>query len=346
MRIAQIATLATTVREKGSDSIETLVWLLSRELAGLGHEVTVFAAAGSEVSAGCELVENSPGTYGSQGAPSDWHTCEWMHLCRAVEQSRRFDVIHSHNYLWGVPLTRLAAAPMVHTLHIMPSEDEATLLRMYPDACVTAISQSQWQEFADVAPRDVIHHGLATEQFTFRETPEDYVCYLGRFTPGKGPVAAIEAARRLGMRLRMAGPADDYFRAAVAPHVDGVNVSHVGTVAGPGRDALLGGARALLYPVAEGEPFGLVIAEAMMCGTPVAAMRRGAVTELIEEGVTGYTADTPEAFADAVRKCMSLDRGRVRERAEARFSSRRMALGYLDVYERLVAGRKAAGGAP
>lgn len=336
MRIAQIATLATPVREKGSDSIETLVWLLSRELAAMGHEVTVFAAAGSEVGDGCALVENSPGTYGSQGAPWDWHLCEWTHLCRAVEQSGRFDVIHSHNYLWGVPLQRLAAAPMVHTLHIMPSDDEAALLRMHPDACVTAISQAQWLEFPDVAPRDVIHHGLALEQFTFRETPEDYVCYLGRFTPGKGPVAAIEAARRLGLTLKMAGPADDYFRAAVHPHVDGVNVVHVGTVAGPGRDALLGGARAMLYPVAEGEPFGLVIAEAMMCGTPVAAMRRGAVAELVDEGVTGYTADTPEEFAGAVRKCLELDRARVRERALARFSSRRMAMSYLDVYQRLV----------
>jgi glycosyltransferase involved in cell wall biosynthesis len=325
MRIAQVATLATTVREKGGDSIETLVWLLSRELAAMGHAVTVFAAAGSEVCDGCELVESSPGTYGSPGALADWHLCEWTHLCRAVEQSRRFDVIHSHNYLWGVPLQRLAAAPMVHTLHIMPSEDEASLLRMHPGAAVTAISAAQWQEFPDVAPRDVIHHGLAAEQFTFRETPEHYVCYLGRFTPGKGPVAAIDAARRLGLPLRMAGPVDDYFREAVGPHVDGVNVVHVGVVAGPGRDALLGGAGAMLYPVAEGEPFGLVVAEAMMCGTPVAAMRRGAVAELIEEGVTGYTAETPEEFADAARKCLGLDRARIRERAVARFDSRRMA---------------------
>jgi glycosyltransferase involved in cell wall biosynthesis len=234
---------------------------------------------------------------------------------------------------------------MVHTLHIMPSDDEAALLRMNPDACVTAISQAQWLEFPDVAPRDVIHHGLAMEQFTFRETPADYLCYLGRFTPGKGPVAAIEAARRLGITLRMAGPADDYFRAAVQPHVDGVNVIHVGTVAGPGRDALLGGARAMLYPVVEGEPFGLVIAEAMMCGTPVAAMRRGAVAELVDEGVTGYTADTPEEFADAVRKCLELDRARVRERAVARFSSRRMAISYLDVYKRLVEAPGGRGGA-
>jgi glycosyltransferase involved in cell wall biosynthesis len=268
-----------------------------------------------------------------------------MHLCRAVEQSRRFDVVHSHNYLWGVPLQRLAAAPMAHTLHIMPADDEAALLRMYPHAWVTAISAAQWSEFPDVAPLDVIHHGLAAEQFTFRETPDDYVCYLGRFTPGKGPVAAIEAARRLRLPLRMAGPADDYFRAAVEPHVDGEGVVHVGVVAGPGRDALLGGAQALLYPVAEGEPFGLVIAEAMMCGTPVAAMRLGASTELIEEGITGYTAETPEEFESAVLRCLTLDRARVRERAVARFSSRRMALSYLDVYQRLVDSARGTGGA-
>jgi glycosyltransferase involved in cell wall biosynthesis len=343
MRIAQVATLSSPVRERGSDSIEGLVWLLARELTRAGHAVTVFAAAGSEVCEGCELVEGSPGTYAAQGAPADWHLCEWMNLCRAVEQSRRCDVIHSHNYLWGVPLVRLSAAPMVHTTHIMPSDDEATLLRLYPDACATAISRTQWAEFPDVAPRDVIYHGIPAEQFTFRDTPGDYVCYLGRFIPGKGPVAAIEAARAVGIPLRMAGPADEYFRAAVAPHVDGVNVVHVGTVAGPQRDALLGGARALLYPVVEGEPFGLVIAEAMMCGTPVAAMRRGAVAELVDEGVTGYTAETPGEFADAVRKCLALDRGRIRERAEARFSSCRMAAAYVEVYERMRAEHGGAG---
>jgi glycosyltransferase involved in cell wall biosynthesis len=346
MRIAQVSTLATPVKRKGAGSIEGLVWLLALEQSHMGHEVTVFAAGGSEACDGVELVETLPGPYGSAGVPADWQLSEWLHLCRAVEQSRRFDVIHSHNYLWGIPLERLSAAAMVHTTHVMPGDDEVKLLRTRPDACVTAISTAQWGQFPEFAPHDVIHHGVDADQFTFRETPEDYVCYLGRFTPGKGPLAAIDAAGRLGLPLQMAGPPDDYYRGKVEPRVDGVNVQYVGAIGGPRRDAFLGGARALLYPVKAAEPFGLVIAEAMMCGTPVAAMRRGAVAELIDEGVTGFAADTPEGLVDALQKCLALDRARVRERAQLRFSSRRMALDYVRVYERLLAGRRGSGARP
>src|SRR5262245_55078258 len=145
MRIAQIATLSTPVCREGSDSIESLVWLLSRELTLQGHEVTVFAAAGSEVYG--ELVTTLPGPCGTAGTPEDWQLCEWINLCRAVEQSSRFDVLHSHSYLWGLPLQALARAPMVHTLHISPYEDEARLWSLVPGARVTALSHFQWSAF-------------------------------------------------------------------------------------------------------------------------------------------------------------------------------------------------------
>src|SRR5215468_4168722 len=137
MRIAQVATLATPVRRERSDSIEYLVWLLSRELTRMGHEVTVFAAAGSEVDG--ELVATLPGPYGTAGSPDDWQLCEWINLCRAVEQSGRFDVLHSHAYLWGLPLQGLARAPVVHTLHVSPYDEEARLWSLFPDARVTAV---------------------------------------------------------------------------------------------------------------------------------------------------------------------------------------------------------------
>ena len=139
MRIAQVSTLASPVRRDQAASVEHLVWLLTRGLIELGHEVTVFASGNSRTDG--ELVATLPGTYGDEGVPIDWQLCEWINLCRAVEQSGRFDVLHSHAYLWGLPLQPLSQAPMVHTLHIAPEEDSLRLWSMWPEARVTAISQ-------------------------------------------------------------------------------------------------------------------------------------------------------------------------------------------------------------
>ncbi len=138
MRIAQISTPATRVRAIGSGSVEGIVWLLTRELTRLGHEVTVFAAAGSETDG--EVIETLPGSYASQGSPDDWQLCEWINLCRAIEQSNRFDVLHSHAYLWGIPLQGSSCAPMVHTTHVLPVDDTARLWAMSPNSCVNATS--------------------------------------------------------------------------------------------------------------------------------------------------------------------------------------------------------------
>ena len=337
MRIAQISTLSTPVRREGSDSVESLVWLLSRELTRMGHEVTVFAAAGSEVCG--ELVSALPGPYGTAGAPNDWQACEWVNLCRAVAQSARFDVLHSHAYLWGLPLQALSRAPMVHTLHVMPYDDEARLRALAPAAPVTALSHYQWAAFPEFRPAAVVPHGVDSTQFTFRAEPEDYVCFLGRFIPGKGPVEAVAAAKGLGLRLLLAGPGNDYFRQHVEPLVDGRSVEYVGFVSGRDRDRLLGGAKALLYPVQAPEPFGLVMIEAMMCGTPVAATAVGAASEVVDEGVTGFSAPDTAGLIARMPEVLRLDRARVRERAERRFSARRMAAQYAEVYA------EAAGGA-
>src|SRR5262249_37203715 len=162
----------------------------------------------------------------------NWFLCEWINLTRAVEQSARFDVLHSHAYLWGIPLQGLARAPMVHTTHVCPDPDAVRLWSAAPGSCVTAISRFQWREFPQLRPAAIIQHGVDESQFTFRAEPEDYACYLGRFTAGKGPLAAVRAARALGLRLLLAGPADAYFNKHVRPLVDGRWVEYVGTVAG------------------------------------------------------------------------------------------------------------------
>src|SRR5687768_15908945 len=162
MRIGLLSTFSTPVSHSGGGSIEQLVWLLARELTALGHDVTVFAAAGSDLSraGGAKFVATLPGTYARDGAPYDWQLCEWVSMCRAVEQSGAFDVLHAHAYLWSLPLGPVARCPMVHTLHILPDEDHARLRALYPHECVTGISAFQWSEFEpQLAPARVIHHG-------------------------------------------------------------------------------------------------------------------------------------------------------------------------------------------
>jgi len=335
MRIAQIATLSAPVGPETGGSVESLIWLLTRELAKLGHEVTVFGTAGSQADG--EVVVTMPGPYARDGALEDWHLCEWVNLCRAVEQSGRFDVLHSHAYLWGIPLQPFARAPLVHTTHIVPDEDSAKLWAASPLSQVTAISRHQWSAYPDLKPAAVIPHGVDLAQFTFREQPEDYLLYLGRFVSGKGPLLAIETARNLGLRLVLAGPSNSYFREKIQPLVDGKSIEYVGFVAGKERDHLLGGARALIYPIQYPEAFGLVLVEAMLCGTPIAAMRLGAVPEIVEEGVSGFTAATPQEFSAAVTNCFALDRRRIQGRAREKFSAAKMAQAYAACYESILA---------
>jgi glycosyltransferase involved in cell wall biosynthesis len=337
VRIAQVSTMGKPVRRDGTDSIQQHVWLLTDRLIDLDHEVTVFASADSETSG--ELVGTLPGSYGKNGAPGDWRLCEWINICRAIEESARFDVIHIHAYLWGMPLQGLTQTPLIHTLHIMPqnSYDSVGLWSLWPKSRVTAISNYQWSAFPQFDPMAVIYHGVDPTNFMFRAEPDDYLCFLGRFTDQKSPLKAIKTAKNLGMRILLAGPEDDYYRAHIAPLVDGKSVEFMGFVDGQRRSQLLAGARALLYPINQPEPFGLVLIESMMCGTPVAVMGMGAVPEIVDEGITGCTAASLNEFPEAVRRAVLLDRHEVRRQAVARFSADRMAREYSKLYAKVAA---------
>ena len=333
MRIAQISTLSAPVAEESSGSIETWLWLLTRELVRLGHDVSVFGTADSVLPEGAHLRATQPGPYGKNGAIDDWQLCEWLNICRAVEHSSEFNVLHSHAYLWSLPLSRISKAPLVHTTHIVPDDNAAKLWTQFPEACVTAISQQHWSGYSALRPAAIIHHGVDVSKFTLNRTPGDYVCYVGRFVSGKGPRQAIAIARKLGIPLLMAGPRSVYFREQVQPLVDGKSVEYVGFVKGAERDRLLGGARALLYPIQFPESFGLVLVEAMLCGTPVAAMKLGAVPEIVEEGVTGAMAESTDRMPEALTRAMALDRSKVRTAAELNFSAGQMARRYAQLYE-------------
>ena len=338
MRIALVSTLSAPVRPDSGGSVEAWTWLLARELGRLGHQGTVFGCSGSEADG--EVVVTLPGPYGAPGSYDDWQLCEWINLCRAVEESGRFDVLHTQAYLWGIPLQRLAKAPLVHTLHVVPDDNAARLWQSAPQACVTAISNHQWSAWPGLVPAAIVPHGVDLCQFTLQETPDDYVLYLGRFTSGKGPIQAINAASAVGVRLVMAGPENPYFREKVKPLIDGKSVEYAGLVRGAARDKLLGGARALLYPIQYPEAFGLVLVEAMLCGTPVAAMRFGAVPEILEEGLSGLTATSEQEFERLIPKCFTLDRRAIRQRAEQRFSAQRMAGDYEKVYAKVCGQRQ------
>ena len=333
MRIAQVATLAAPVLAESTGSVESLVWLLAREFRKLGHDVTVFGTRDSKVEGKLESV--LPGPYGSPGSLNDWHVCEYLNLANAVSQARDFDILHTHAYLWGLPLEPLCSSKMVHTMHIVPDDDAARLWKLHPGAAVTALSQHQWSEYPELKPAAVIPHGLDTSEFEFCETPDDYVLYLGRFVSGKGARHAIRYARELGSRLLLAGPENAWFREHVKPHVDGKNVEYVGYVSGARKIQLLGRARALLYPIQFPEAFGLVLIESMLCGTPVVAMGIGATPEIVEEGVTGFCAADTDEFLRAIPKAFALPRRAIRAAAECRFSAERMACDYANVYQQL-----------
>jgi glycosyltransferase involved in cell wall biosynthesis len=194
-----------------------------------------------------------------------------------------------------------------------------------------------------------IHHAVDTEVFAFRADPEDYLLFLGRFTPGKGVLEAIEAARRTGMRLLVAAAENEYYREVVAPLVNGHDVVFVGEADRRAAACLLAGARALIYPVQTAESFGLVLTEAAACGTPVAALNRGAVQEIVEDGLTGGVFDNLDALVAGLPRVLSLDRRRIRARTVERFGVDRMVDDYLTVYERLVSpehARRPAKGSP
>src|SRR5207302_4941078 len=228
----------------------------------------------------------------------------------------------------SLAFTRLCSTPIVQTLHHSPSAAEVQLWTRYPEAPFVAISKEQERLLDGLNVVGTVLHGIDTDNFSFRETPEDYLLFLGRFTEGKGVLQAIDVARRVGMKLILAAAEDDYYREKIAPHVDGTQIVYFGEADFAAKVKLYGGARALVYPVQAREPFGLVLAEAMACGTPVVALDLGAVREVVDEGVTGMIFRDLDAMAANMKSVFAFDRRRIREQAVARFGIERMVNEY------------------
>jgi glycosyltransferase involved in cell wall biosynthesis len=336
VRIAHIAPVATTIPPPKSGSVETMTSLLTEGLVARGHDVTLYATADSKTSARLNAIY--PHGYWHDEHMWPWELYEMLNLAAAVERSAEYDIIHyeAAYYPMSLAFARLSPTPIVQTLHHSPSAAEIKLWARYPEAPFVAISNEQARLLVGLNVVDTVLHGIDTDNFTFQARPDDYLLFLGRFTEGKGVLQAIEIAKRVGMRLILAAAEGEYYREKIAPHVDGRTIVYYGEADFDAKVKLYGGARALLYPIQAREPFGLVLAEAMACGTPVAALDRGAVREVVDEGVTGMVFDNLEQMANDLPRVLDLDRRRVRERAVTRFGVARMVNEYVDVYTRLV----------
>jgi glycosyltransferase involved in cell wall biosynthesis len=342
MRIAQISPLIESVPPKLYGGTERVVSYLTEELVKLGHNVTLFASGDSQTAA--ELVACVP-----KALRLDPHVREplahhVLELEAVRRRAREFDILHFHTDYLAFPLLRELGAPAVTTLHgRLDLPDLQPLYAEFGDMPLVSISHDQRTPLAGANWVGTVHHGLPAELYSFQPFPRgDYLAFLGRISPEKRPDRAVAIAKAAGVPLKIAAKvdrADDaYFRAEIAPLLDDPLVEFIGEVDDAGKSEFLGHARALLFPIEWPEPFGLTMIEAMACGTPVIAWARGAVREIVDEGVTGLLVDSVEDAADAVGRVAALSRREVRLQFERRFLARRMALDYQAIYRSLMVG--------
>jgi glycosyltransferase involved in cell wall biosynthesis len=343
LRIAHVAPVATRIPPPKSGSVQTMTSLLTEGLVARGHDVTLFATGDSTTSATLHAIY--PYGYWHDEAMWPWELYEMLNIAAAVEQARAFDIIHyeASYYPMSLAFARLSPTPIVQTLHHAPGASEVKLWQRYPEAPFIAISNEQARLLTGLRVAGVVLHSVDIDRYVFRAEPDDYLLFLGRFTEGKGVLQAIDVARRAGMRLLLAAAEEPYYREHVAPQVDGRQIVYVGEADFDAKVKLYGGARALLYPVQAAEPFGLVMAEAMACGTPVAALDRGAVREVVDEGLTGCVFTDLDAMVQGLARVLDLDRREVRRHAVVRFGVDRMVDEYVAVYRAIIGvGRKTA----
>jgi glycosyltransferase involved in cell wall biosynthesis len=339
MRIAMISTPFVSVPPPRYGGTELIVAELVRGLAGAGHEVTLFATGDSHAPDGVELRAR----FDEAMWPPDPYV-ELEHVAWSFEQlladSRPYDLVHAHTPS-ALAFGRLLDAALVYTVHHDNSAEHASLRALYSRsrAQFVAISARQRALFAELADARVIHHGLDPARHPLERGDGGYCAYLGRFAAEKGVHHALDAAALAGLPIRLGGkphPKDhDYFEEEVAGRLCAPGVTYVGEVGGHYKRALLGGARALLFPIEWEEPFGLVMIEAMLMGTPVLAFPRGSVPEVVDEGLTGFICRDSDEMARRLHQLEGFDRGACRRRALERWTTARMVRDHVAVYEQL-----------
>ena len=342
MKIAQVAPLWESVPPKLYGGTERIVSYITEELVRMGHDVTLFASGDSETAARLEAVcpqalRLNTGIF-NRDAPMT------MLQERSLGATGDFDAIHSHLDFLGFPLARRNPLPVVTTLHgRLDLPELQPVFREYADMPLVSISDAQRQPLPWANWHATIYHGLPRNLYSFHPQPQQYLAFLGRISPEKRPDHAIELAKRTGIPLRMAAkvdPADlQYYLAEIEPLLDHPLIEFIGEISDEEKDNFLGNALALVCPYDWPEPFGLVLIEALACGTPVLAYRRGAIPEIIDNGVTGYVSQNLSEMAEAVGRLSEIDRRRCRGAFEERFTVDRMAHNYVALYKRIIEDR-------
>lgn len=341
MRIAQLAPLWERVPPPAYGGIEMVVYHLTEELTRLGHQVTLFASGDSCTSA--ELRSVFPRSLRTADDLQHKLPYDWLHHAVALRAADEFDIIHNHAGELPMAMSLLIRRPMLSTLHGLVIPDTRLVWDYYPWYYNT-LSHAARRAMPPVKCPNylgVVYNGIDVAAFPFSPVKSDYLLFLSRIAPEKGTHLAIEIARRIGCRLIIAGKVDpvdrEYYTTVIKPRIDGALVEYVGEATREQAKDLLRQARCLLLPLCWEEPFGLVMVEAMACGTPVVAMRRGAAPELVIEGVTGFLGDSVDDLCRAIPQVETLDPVRCRQHVAENFSVQRMVQGYLRLYEQILA---------
>ena len=342
MKIAQVAPLAESVPPKLYGGTERVVSYLTEELVRQGHDVTLFASGDSVTRA--RLVAACDRSLRLDRRCIDEMAHNLLLLERVFQHASQFDVIHFHIDYLHFPLSRRQPYAQLTTLHgRLDIPDLVSLYEEFYDMPLVSISKAQREPLPWANWLDTVYHGLPEDLYRPRAAPGTYLAFLGRVCPEKRVDRTIEIARRAGIPLKIAAMIDptnqDYYEREIVPLLDdaGAGVEFVGEIGEAQKAEFLGHAYALLFPIDWPEPFGLVMIEAMACGTPVIAYRNGSVPEVLEDGVTGFVVNGMEAAIAAVERVPEISREQCRSVFEERFSARRMARDYVRVYERVAA---------
>lgn len=345
MRIAMVAPIVEAIPPARYGGTERVVSILTEELVRRGHHVTLFASGDSETAATLEPC--CPRALNLDPAVRDYFACILAQIDHVYRRADEFDLVHNHQGFVAFPNARTVSTPTLTTTH--GRLDLSEVQRVYgcfPEQLLVSVSADQRTWLPRARWFATVYNGIDLTKYRFRPDRGDYLAFLGRVCPEKGPDRAIRIAREVGMRLVIAGkvyPTDQaYYDQAIAPMVaSDPRIDYVGEVDDAGKDQLLGGAFAYLFPIDWPEPFGLTMAEAMATGTPVVASRGGSVPEVVRDGVTGFVCDSPSDMVAAIARVSELDRQACRERVEQRFSTAAMVDGYEAAYAALLAEKQA-----